>query len=240
MAESAGGVKPFYLVLGAVAVVGVAGLAWLVLRPRSVSIPANVVVQPADTSGFHGYVVGSDSAPLTVTEFADYQCPFCQNYDIVDFPDVEQRLIQPGLVRWVYRDFPLSQHRHSRDAAHAAACAADQGKYWPMHHRLYQGQTDWSETGNAGSMFRGYAREVGLDLQAYDACMNSAKYAGRIQAEYDYAVATGVNETPTLMVNGRLYPADQMTVDRLKQMADSAAAGERPGSAPGDSDSSHP
>lgn len=223
MAAAPAGMKSFYMVLIAVAVVGVGALAWLMGRRKPVSIPANVVVQPSDTSGFHGYLLGSPNAPLEVTEFADYQCPGCQNYEMVQFPDVQQRLIQPGLVRWRYKDFPLNIHSHSRLAAHAAACAADQDKYWPMHHQIYAGQPDWEQkTSGVDDLFHDYAKQVGLDVDAYDKCMQSGKFAGRIQATYDEALALGVNVTPTFLIGGRLYPGG-LTADELKKMADSAA-----------------
>lgn len=223
MAAAQTGMKSFYTVLIAVAVAGVGVLAWLMGHRKPVSIPANVVVQPSDTSGFHGYLLGSPTAPLEVTEFADYQCPGCQNYEMVQFPDVQQRLIKPGLVRWRYKDFPLSMHSHSRLAAHAAACAADQDKYWPMHHQIYAGQPEWEQkTSGVDGLFHDYAEQVGLDVDAYDQCMQSGKFAGRIQATYNEAIALGVNVTPTFLIGGRLYPGG-LTADELKKMADSAA-----------------
>ena len=119
MAAPAAGVKRFYLILAGIAVLGLGTLAWLMTGRGRVSIPANVVVQPADTAGFRGYLLGSDSAPVEITEYADYQCPGCQSFETVQFPDVKERLIQAGRVRWRYRDFPLQMHPHSRTAAHA-------------------------------------------------------------------------------------------------------------------------
>jgi len=214
--------KRFYGVIGAVAVLGVAILGWQLSRRPVVSIPANVVVQPADTAGFRGYFLGSDSAPVEITQYADYQCPGCADYDIVTFPDVRTRLIQTGLVRWRYRDFPLSSiHPYARLADHAAACADEQGKFWQMHELLYQGQPDWA-SGGAEKQFRKYAGIVGLDVDKYDACMVSARYAGRIEASYQEGVALGVNGTPTFLIAGRLYNA--MSYDRLKALVDSLIA----------------
>lgn len=221
MAAAPSGMKGFYVTIGVVAAAGVAFLGWQLSRRNTVSIPANVSVLPADTAGFHGYMLGSDSAPVMVTEYADYECPFCADFDIVTFPDVKARLIEAGKVRWRYRDFPLSMHKYSRLAAHAAACADDQGKYWQMHSLLYQGQPDWASGGAAGQ-FRKYAGIVGLDLGAYDQCMESAKYAGRLQASYDEAVALGVNSTPTFLIGGRLYP--NLSFDQFQRVVDSIIA----------------
>ena len=113
--------------------VGVA--RWATCSPgrATVSIPANVTVQVADTSGFRGYVKGSADAPVEITEYADYQCPFCQTFATLQMPTIEERLIKTGRLRWRYRDFPLQQHPFARLAAHSAACADEQGKYWEQH-----------------------------------------------------------------------------------------------------------
>ena len=200
------GVNRFYLVLGAAALAGLAALVYQVRKPGSVSIPANVKVELADTTGFHGYLLGADSAKVEVSEYADFQCPACQSFETVQFPTIRDRMIATGLVRWRYRDFPLPQHQNSRTASHAAACAADQGKYWEMHASLYNRQGEWAETGNAAARFRDYATELGLDRAQYDACMSSAKYAGRIQASAEEGTRLGVGSTPTFLIGGRLYP----------------------------------
>jgi protein-disulfide isomerase len=219
----------FYLVLAAVAVVGLAALGFSAMRSKPVSIPANVTVATADTAGFRGYILGSDSAPVEVTDYADYQCPACGSFEAVQFPDIQSRLIATGRVRWRYRDFPLNQHRHARLAAHAAACANDQGKYWEMHHFLYDGQSDWAEASDraAADEFRSYAKSAGLDLGKYDACMSSAKYAGRIQASLEEGEKVGVNSTPTLLIAGRLYPG-ALDYDALRHLVDSLAPAAAP------------
>lgn len=218
MAAAPSGMKGFYVTLGVVAVAGLAFLGWQLSNKRTTSIPANVVVLPADTAGFRGYLLGSDSAPVEITEYADYQCPFCADFDIVTFPDVRSRLIETGKVRWRYRDMPLQMHPFSRLAAHAAACANEQGKFWPMHTLLYQGQTDWARGGAAGH-FEKYAEEAGMDVDKYQECMSSARYAGRIEASYQEAVSLGVNSTPTFLIAGRLY--EPMTYDQFKRVVDS-------------------
>lgn len=210
--------KPFPIVLGVVAVAGAAFL-YTQLNSGTVSIPANVQVLPSDTAGFRGYVLGSDSAPVEVVEYADYQCPYCADYDIVQFPDVKSRLIETGKVRYVYRDYPLDQiHGSARLSAHAAACADDQGRYWPMHNLLYQGQPDWVR-GNAGRIIRGYAEAISLDMGAYDECMQSARHAGRIEASLQEGNRLGVNSTPTFFIGGRLY--SNMRYDQMRQLVDS-------------------
>jgi protein-disulfide isomerase len=221
MAATPTGMKRFYAVLVGLAVLGLGALGFLMSRPRVTSIPANVTIQPSDTAGFHGYVKGSESAPVEITEYADYQCPFCQTFATLQMPTIEERLIRTGRLRWRYRDFPLQQHEFARLAAHSAACADEQGKYWEQHDRIYEGQGEWS-AGDAGDHFREYARAIGLDLARYDECMRSGKYAGRIQASVEEGARAGVSSTPTLLVGGRLYQG-RIDSDAIRRLVDSLA-----------------
>lgn len=230
MATEGSAMRAFYIAIGAVAVVGVGVLGYMMTRPVSVEIPADVLIQVTDTAGFSGYYLGSAEALVEISEYGDYQCPFCQSFAMVQFPTIKSRLVDAGLVRWRYRDFPLDQsHPHARIAAHAAACADDQGRYWDAHEVIYQGQPTWSRERNAAGTFRSYAQQIGLDVDAYDTCMQDARYAGRIEASRQEGVRVGVNSTPSFVMNGRLYQAGVMNYDFLKALTDSlqqAAAGE--------------
>jgi protein-disulfide isomerase len=214
--------KRFYALLIGVAVIGLGVLGVLLSRPGTVSIPANVTIQTSDTAGFRGYLKGSADAPVEITEYADYQCPFCQTFATIQMPAIEERLIRTGRLRWRYRDFPLQQHSFSRLAAHSAACADEQGKYWEQHQRIYDGQGEWASLGDAGPKFREYAQANGLDLKRYDDCMSSHKYAGRIQASYEEGVKLGVSSTPTLLVGNRLYQG-RLDSDAIRRLVDSLA-----------------
>jgi protein-disulfide isomerase len=214
--------KRFYAILIGVAVIGLGALGVMLARPKTVSIPANVTILASDTAGFRGYIKGSADAPVEITEYADYQCPFCQTFATIQMPTIEERLIRTGRLRWRYRDFPLQQHSFSRLAAHSAACADEQGKYWEQHQRIYDGQGEWASLGDAGPTFREYAQANGLDLKRYDDCMASHKYAGRIQASYEEGVKLGVSSTPTLLVGNRLYQG-RLDSDAIRRLVDSLA-----------------
>lgn len=222
MAATQTGVKRFYAVLAALALVGLGVLAYLLLKPDTVSIPANVTIQASDTTGFRGYIKGSPDAPVEITEFADYQCPFCQTFATLQMPTLDERLVKTGRVRWRYRDFPLQQHPFARLAAHSAACADEQGKYWEQHNRIYEGQSEWAGARNAAPAFRNYAKAAGVDLNRYDSCMKAGKYAGRIQASYNEGVQLGVSSTPTLLVGNRLYRG-RFDSDAIIKLVDSLA-----------------
>lgn len=224
MADQTGGLKRFYTLFAAVAVIGVAVLGYLMSRQKRVSIPVDVTVQVGDTAGFRGYLLGSDSAKVEITEFADYQCSHCGQFAVVQFPDVRARLIDTGRLRWRFRDYPLNGNPVSRLAAHSAACAADQGKFWEQNAKIFDGQGSWAlQRGGADGIFRDYAKANGVDLAGYDACMTSAKYAGRIQGSYDEGNRLGVNATPTFIIGGRLYPGG-LAADDIKHLVDSLTA----------------
>ena len=157
MAATQAGMNRFYTLFAVLPVAGLGALGYLLTRPATVSIPANVTVQASDTSGFRATSRARPTAPVEITEYADYQCPFCQTFATLQMPTIEERLINTGRLRWRYRDFPLQQHPFARLAAHSAACADEQGKYWDQHNRIYEGQPEWAAAGNAAPIFRKYA-----------------------------------------------------------------------------------
>ena len=218
------GMNRFYTVFAVVGVIGLAAIGYLAMRGGApISVPVDAAILAADTAGFRGYLLGSDSAPVEITEYADYQCPGCQQFETLQFPAVKRQLIETGRVRWRYRDFPLDQiHPNARLAAHSAACANDQGKYWEQHRLIYEGQSEWSPERNPVPIYQRYAQSLGLNMGEYDACMTSVKYGGRIQASHDEALRMNVGVTPTFLIAGRLYPGG-MNSDALKRLVDSLA-----------------
>jgi len=217
----------FYLLLGAVAVFGggallyasrskpVAGLTWEGPAP----VPA--------ADGFNGYTMGSDSAPVEVVEYLDFECPACAQFAVVQMPTIREQLVATGKVRWRARDYPLSIHKYSRFAAHAAQCAGEQGKFWEMHDQLFSNHS-WAQTGRDPSgLFRRLAEAAGLDLGKYDECMQSGRYAGRIQASLEEGERVHVNGTPTFYINGRMVP-NVPNSDGFKELVQQAIAARKP------------
>ncbi|HEY3933281.1 MAG TPA: thioredoxin domain-containing protein [Gemmatimonadales bacterium] len=217
----ASGQKPFYIALAVVVIGGAAFIVSRMVSTPAISIPANVVVTAADTSGFRGYILGLPSAPVEVAEYADFQCPHCADFDQVQFPDVKARLIDTGKARLRFRDFPI-EGDGSRVAAHAAACANDQGKFWQVKEALFQRQADWAFHARPMSVFTEIVKNAGVDVAAWDTCMKSAKYAGRIQASYNEGVKLGVSGTPTFLIGDHLYTG--LSSDRMVKIVDSLTA----------------
>jgi protein-disulfide isomerase len=214
--------KGFYVLL---AVVALAGAGWLLYeaKKKPVETPGSTAPIPAVSDGFRGYTLGSDSAPVEITEYSDFECPFCAAFAAVQMPEIHKDLIATGKVRIRFRDFPLSSHKYSRTAALAGQCAGEQGKFWEMHDLLFN-QHDWAQTDKDPSgVFKGFARSIGLDMDKYQGCMDSQRYAGRIQASYEEGQAAGVQGTPSLFVDGRHYEGHASS-DDLKKLVDSLIA----------------
>lgn len=139
------------------------------------------------------------SAAVTLVEFADYQCPACGAYH-----STLKRLLSDfeGKLNFVYRNFPLTQHKNSRTAAFAAEAAGEQGKFWEMHDRIFEEQAQWSEKDNAKDIFVQYARDLGLDIDRLKQDMDNSKIQSKINRDFGDGNAVGVNSTPTFFLNG--------------------------------------
>lgn len=215
------GLNKFYFGLALFAVVGFSVL-WFARRQSDAGVNLQEIPLPAVASeDFAGYILGSDSAPLEITEYADFQCPACATLAVLTLPDVKNRLVSAGRVRWRFRDFPLDNlHRYTRTAHHAAACAAEQGLFWEMHDQLFFNQSVWAREGGVERKYRDYARAIGADVDRYNDCMRSGRYRARIQASLEEGLSVGVGSTPTLII-GNLRIASSIPYDRLKALVDS-------------------
>ncbi len=146
---------------------------------------------PADTAGFRGYVKGSDRAPVEITEYADYQCPFCQTFATLQMPTIEERLIKTGRLRWRYRDFPLQQHPFSRRRGAFRRLRRRAGQVLAPARADLRGPVGVGGRAGRGADLPAYARRGRARPGKYDACMSAGKYAGRIQASYDEGMRAG-------------------------------------------------
>ncbi|HNP70404.1 MAG TPA: DsbA family protein [Kouleothrix sp.] len=153
---------------------------------------------------------GSADAPVTVVEFADFQCPACGSFAVTLEPAIIKDYIDTGKVKWLYHDFPLTQHKNAVPSAEAARCAGDQSAFWPMHDLLFANQAQWENSAQPGTIFAGYASQLKLDASAFEQCLNSGKYRAAVQASYDASVKAGVNQTPTFVIDGKAYLASDL------------------------------
>ena len=146
--------------------------------------------------------LGSASAPVTIVEFSDFQCPFCQRVS----PTLKKvRETYGDKVRIVWKDFPLTQiHPQAFKAGEAAHCAGEQGKYWEYHDRLFANQQALADAD-----LKKYAADLGLDATKFNACVDSSKYGDRVREGVAQGSRLGVNSTPTVYVNGRMLSGAQ-------------------------------
>ena len=147
-------------------------------------------------------VLGSASAPVTVVEFSDFQCPFCKQV----MPTLKKlREAYGDRMRIVWKDFPLTSiHPQAFKAAEAAHCAREQGKFWEYHDRLFENQQALES-----DSLKKYASDAGLDAGKFNACLDAAKYAERVQAQMGVGTALGVSSTPSVFINGRMVSGAQ-------------------------------
>ena len=216
--------KAFYIGLVAIAVVGGGAIVYVKQNKTSQVRTAATVDPGADSAALVGYVLGSDSAKLEIEEYADFECGACQQFAVLTMPDVRDRLIRTGQVRWRFHDFPLQQHLKSPFAHEGAACAAEQGKFWEIHDQIYFGQNKWVPARNSQKAIRDYAKAVGVDLGRYDECVDAHRYEARIAASVRQGQARGVNSTPTFIIGKMLIP-EVLSYDSLRVIVDNIASG---------------
>jgi protein-disulfide isomerase len=210
----------FYVGLAAIAMVG-AGALWLARQSGQGAGPEVIEPAPTGMDAFEGHVQGSDSAPVTIIEYADFECPACRDFAILQGPDVKRRLVETGRVRWIFRDFPIEGHRNSMPAHLAAACAGEQGRFWEMHDQLFFNHRRWVTEARPERRLRELARAIAVDGDRFDECLGSARYRDRILATRQEGIERGVSSTPTfdintLRVTGALgFDSIRVLVDRM-------------------------
>ncbi len=143
------------------------------------------------------YTRGDANAPILMVEFSDLQCPYCSQHFTQVEPQIQRDWIDPGQVRVVFVHFPLAIHPQAPKAGEAAECAGVQGKFWEMHDLLFTRQSEWSGQNTAAELFKGYAKELGLDSGAFDQCLDSGEMASIVQTGLEMGQQARVRGTPT-------------------------------------------
>jgi protein-disulfide isomerase len=215
--------KPFYLLL---AVVAVAGGAWI-WSARSGAAFEPVEVGPLSDSALaaSGWVLGSQSAPVEIVEYADFGCPACARLAIITIPDVRRLLVATDRARLRFRDFPLGNP--VVDMAHqAAACAGEQGRFFEMADQLFLNQSRWALEEDPRGRFEAFAEAVGIDLGRYGTCMAERRHWERVAAGRQAGLAIGINSTPRLVIGGIMLIGAQPYDSILKyvELAEARAA----------------
>lgn len=213
----------FYWLLAVIVVAGASILYYQVSSKPKAGVGTEVKFDPATAGPAQGYTIGNPDAPVEIVEFADFECPACGQFAAVTEPDVRKRLVEPGLAKLTFYDFPLPMHKNTQGAHNAAACAADQNKFWEFHDKLFMSQDQWNTeaTDNPKPFFQKYASDLGLDTKAWEECYDSRKHQQRIFANMAEGERRQVGSTPTFMVGNKSYPG-ALPYDALKAIVDSA------------------
>ncbi len=139
--------------------------------------------------------MGAADAPVTVVEFADYQCPFCLRFTKTTFPALKRKYIDTGKVRWVALNLPLPFHKDARKAAQAAHCAGEQDKFWEMREVLFRNPKKL----NAENL-PAHAEGLSLDMKSFTACLHSDRYLDEIDQDAKDANAVNLTGTPSFII----------------------------------------
>jgi protein-disulfide isomerase len=211
----------FYVALALLVVVGGFFIVRAARTPRAI---ANVTTAPITLPQAEGYLLGNANPPVQIMEFADFECPACGNFAVITEPDVRNRIVNAGLASYRFFDFPLPMHKNTMPASSAAACAADQGKFWEMHDMLFHNQPDWNgeATDNPKKIFLGYVKQLGMNTDTWETCFDSQAHRARILANQAEGNRRKVQSTPTFIIGTRMIPG-AMSYDVFKAYVDSAA-----------------
>ena len=211
VAEKKGGdLKAFYVVLGATALIAAVALGWSAVGGGVGSAATqpiqSIVVGEIDNQELvalaTGVERGDPNAPITIMEFADFQCPACQQFATFVKPQLDLAYVDEGIVRFVYHDYPA--HIHSFLASRAARCALDQGEqyFWPFHDQLFAHQATWDLSSSPPmSAFEDYGAAVGLDADAFTGCLESDRHADVVSANLRLGMELAVSGTPTIFMS---------------------------------------
>jgi protein-disulfide isomerase len=184
--------------------IGVVWLVALVILPGKAE-SQNLSVEETLAALGKGPTLGAPTASVTIVEFSDFQCSFCRKFWADTLPQLKETNIKKGQARFIYRHFAILG-KFSEQAAMAAECAGEQGKFWEYHDRLFANQGGMAFT---QSKLEQYGRELGLNAANFNRCLTREKYRKKVEGETAVAASLGARGTPTFFVNGRLMVGAQ-------------------------------
>lgn len=178
----------------------IAGAVWF-RGTGNIDTTAQIGVKPIKVELGNLPILGDEKAKITIIEFADYQCPFCESFFSQVEPILRDQYIKKGQVKIQWRDFAFLGPE-SFWASEAARCANDQGKFWQYHDLLFNRQKGENEGAFSKENLKKFASELGLNTQEFDACLDTGKYTQAVKDDSDYGRSVGVTGTPGTFING--------------------------------------
>jgi protein-disulfide isomerase len=150
---------------------------------------------------------GDASSTVAIIEYGDFECPFCRHFQHDVYPQVLDKYIKSGKVKYFYRDMPLPFHSHALPAARAARCAGEQGRYWEMYDALFA-----DKLASTAAEIDDQAKGVGVDTVKLDACVNSDRFAAVIHRNVDEASKMQIRGTPTFLIGTMSPGSDRINI----------------------------
>lgn len=182
----------FFIVIVLIVLLGF-GFLLFGTKPKNESVDTNALVR--GDSLFYG----EKNAEVVLVEFGDFQCPACKSVEPILGVIREE---YKDKIKFVFRHFPLSNHKNAYNAAKASEAAAQQGKFWEYHDLLYQNQDEWALESNPNEKFLSYAKKLNLDTAKFTIFVNSEGIEDKIDGDKEDGQKTGVMGTPTFFLNG--------------------------------------
>jgi protein-disulfide isomerase len=191
------------------------------LFAASLSLPASA--QTLEARAGVSRAKGQEAAKLRVLEISDFQCPYCARFAVEVYPKIDSAYVKPGKVQWVFVNMPLPGHGNAWVAAEAALCAGGTGDaFWPMHDRIFASQAEWGPSADPAPVFRRFAQQSAVALEAYDACVAGDRVARVILQDLMYALSLRVNGTPAFQVGEGQTVVGVKSFEEWKQILDAA------------------
>lgn len=188
--------------------------------PAVVPTDQRDVLEAADASRR----LGADDAPLRIVEISDFECPFCAQFHRDSWPVIDSVYVRGGYARYLWISFPNSNHARAWPAIEAAFCAGAAGRFWEMHHMLFQRQDEWSGEEDPHARFLDYAEQVGVDRASFGACLRNDQTAPLQVSDYESALRSGITSTPFFVVGDSLAIQGAVPADRFRSVVDSVLA----------------
>ena len=194
------------------------------LLPLAVLLVAAPAVRAQDAASLAPRTRGAATAPITVYEMSDFQCPYCRNFTVNTLPDLEKEYIATGKVRWVFINFPLTAiHPNAEAAAEVALCAARQGKFWEVHDVLFRTQPTWAPLKEPAAYFITLADSASISRDVFQKCLVDRATLDEVAMDAKGASQSGANSTPSFYIEGGILPGAQ-PVTVFRQILDSIYA----------------
>lgn len=227
---------PLYIILGVVLLAGLAFVGReMFAKADAAREPVAVNLSPEQLNAVKGIEKGKADAPVVMLEFADFQCGHCAQFATLIEPELRQKLVDTGIVRIVFYDFPLPQFPYGFAAARAGRCANEQGKFWEWHDLTFENQQEWSYAASldkAVDHWTDYAGRAGMDAGNFESCVRSDKYQKEVSESKRLGESLGINGTPGIIINGKRLPNPPSNFDELNAAVQAEMGGAAPAAAP--------